>query len=364
MQPGPFSISLGDEEIACEMQVELEHVTLDEAIASGMFELPDEPGTVQIPVTVHVSIPNHLLWPTPKPPPVAEPDRAVGTGWGYVPTGGGSGRRFGNYPKAIAAENIARAIRSTLAFHGEHEAAAFRDLLAVMHGGSRSVASPAAALPVQDDAPSFEPALRTAEGIPVQLARSRQGPAEEGGDPKPEAASSALDALPFLSEAAADPGGNSYQLASNLWVNLPKSQVNINPRSATANNGTVTFTDADGSGFQQNGDHPDRDNNPLDLRYTSTSNSRGAIGVDKGFAIFSNDQAGIDAAVQRLGEIGGTLDSIIAVWSPPDENNTSYLQSVIPSNAGLSGNLVWSTLTVSQQQDFVHSYAQQEGFHR
>ena len=178
MQPQPFSISLGDEEIPCEMQVELAHMTLEEAIASGLFELPDEPGTVQIPVTVHVSIPNHLLWPTQASPPLPPvPHRAVGDRSGFVPIGDGARRRFGNYPKAIAAQRIAESIRSTLGFYHDEEAAAFRAMLATVNAG-RSRAAPAERFEPDDDA-SGRRTLSTPDGTPVQLARDEAGPVED-----------------------------------------------------------------------------------------------------------------------------------------------------------------------------------------
>ena len=184
MRPEPFPISLDDAGIACEMQLELEHMTLDEAIASGLFDLPDEPGMVQIPVTVQVSIPNHLLWQTPPEP---EPGQAIRPGAGPARAGGGW-KRFGNHPKAVAARNVDGSIRSTPAVNREHEAAAFRDLLAVMHGGSHRVAPTPAASLVLDDPPSPRPLPRTPDGTLVRLARAQEGPAEDAGDPKPVAA--------------------------------------------------------------------------------------------------------------------------------------------------------------------------------
>jgi hypothetical protein len=33
------------------VQAEISHMTLEEATASGLFDLPDEPGMVRIPIT-------------------------------------------------------------------------------------------------------------------------------------------------------------------------------------------------------------------------------------------------------------------------------------------------------------------------
>ncbi|WP_428393929.1 hypothetical protein [Lichenicoccus sp.] len=109
MRPGrslPGGLSLGDGSIPFTMQAEIEHTTLDEAIASGLFDVPDGPGMVSIPVTLQVTIPNHLLQPSPLPPgPGAD---HVGNA---VPSGARRARtRFGDYPRATAARNIARTI--------------------------------------------------------------------------------------------------------------------------------------------------------------------------------------------------------------------------------------------------------------
>ena len=58
---GAQAVSIGGESITMTMQAECEHLTLDEAIASGVFDMPDEPGWVRIPVTIHVMIPGKVL---------------------------------------------------------------------------------------------------------------------------------------------------------------------------------------------------------------------------------------------------------------------------------------------------------------
>lgn len=55
--------SIGDESISMTMQAEVGHMTLDEAIASGLFDIAEEPGMVRIPITLNVMIPGHLLRP-------------------------------------------------------------------------------------------------------------------------------------------------------------------------------------------------------------------------------------------------------------------------------------------------------------
>ncbi len=103
-------------------------MTIDEAIASGLFDMPDEPGMVRIPISINVMIPNHLLWP-PQPPEDHPSDYDD----------------LDDAPPPMTAEgHAARKIAES--FHtmigpGAAEArASFRDMLKVMHGGGRRAA--------------------------------------------------------------------------------------------------------------------------------------------------------------------------------------------------------------------------------
>ena len=50
------SLPIDSEAVSMTVQAEIEHMTQDEAIASGLFDSPDEPGMVRIPVTIHVAV--------------------------------------------------------------------------------------------------------------------------------------------------------------------------------------------------------------------------------------------------------------------------------------------------------------------
>ena len=54
--PDGLTMSIGDASIPMTMQAQVAHMSLDEAIASGLFDLPDEPGMVRIPVTIHLAL--------------------------------------------------------------------------------------------------------------------------------------------------------------------------------------------------------------------------------------------------------------------------------------------------------------------
>ncbi|WP_428391266.1 hypothetical protein [Lichenicoccus sp.] len=58
-----LTMSLGGESIPMTIQAEIGHMSLDEVVASGRFDLPDVPGMVRIPVMVHVTISHALLHP-------------------------------------------------------------------------------------------------------------------------------------------------------------------------------------------------------------------------------------------------------------------------------------------------------------
>ena len=142
---------------------------------------------------------------------------------------------------------------------------------------------------------------------------------------------------------------------------------NANPAtSASASGTTVTYTAADGSTEEVTGTHPNRDNNPLDIRSGSFADDHGSLGNDRGFAIFSIPQAGLDAAVANINRINdnndgtATLSQIISTWSPPSENPTSKM---ITTNSGLTPSDQRGSLTSAQQNAFVIAYGRREGWH-
>ena len=127
MMPDPFPpeelgpaepgwLSIGGESIPFTMQAEVGHMTIDEAIASGFFDLPDEPGMVRIPITMNVMIPLHLLYP-PEPesePPVVHELPQYRNGVPPRMPGSPPGGRFGNYPRGIAARNVMASLKEQM----------------------------------------------------------------------------------------------------------------------------------------------------------------------------------------------------------------------------------------------------------
>ncbi|WP_428390676.1 hypothetical protein [Lichenicoccus sp.] len=46
-----LNLSIGSDSIPMTMRAEIGHMSIEEAVASRLFDLPDEPGMVRIPVT-------------------------------------------------------------------------------------------------------------------------------------------------------------------------------------------------------------------------------------------------------------------------------------------------------------------------
>ncbi len=130
--------------------------------------------------------------------------------------------------------------------------------------------------------------------------------------------------------------------------------------------GTVVYTYADGSTFVAKGNHPDRDNNPGNVIAGKFATEHGAIGSDKGFAIFPSATEGWTAMHDTITGTYGSLsvNDMIAKYAPPNENNTAGYQATATSLAGVSGTAVISTLSTKQVAVLMNVMASKvEGWH-
>ncbi len=59
--PGGVTGLAGSDSVPMTIRAEIGHMSLEEAIASGLFDNPDEPGMVRIPVTIHLALTPELL---------------------------------------------------------------------------------------------------------------------------------------------------------------------------------------------------------------------------------------------------------------------------------------------------------------
>ena len=125
--PPQLAMSLGGEGVPFTVQAEGSRMSQGEAAASGLLDLPDEPGTVRFPISVNVMIPGHLLQP---------PAPAAGTEANQTPAGAAEQappRRRRTDP--AAAEKIAAGLRDATAPDAAAEAARFRDMLRATRAG-------------------------------------------------------------------------------------------------------------------------------------------------------------------------------------------------------------------------------------
>lgn len=59
--PGGVVGLAGGDSLPMTIQAEVGHMSLEEAIASGLFDNPDQPGMVRIPVTIQLKLTRELL---------------------------------------------------------------------------------------------------------------------------------------------------------------------------------------------------------------------------------------------------------------------------------------------------------------
>jgi hypothetical protein len=93
---------------------------------------------------------------------------------------------------------------------------------------------------------------------------------------------------------------------------------------------------------------PTRDNNPLDLRHSPHSSHAGEGPNDIGIIDTIEDGwADAERQLQIYAERGMTLQSMIAIFAPPNENNTSaYLEFVCNGLGMPPGTPVAQALTI------------------
>ena len=142
-----------------------------------------------------------------------------------------------------------------------------------------------------------------------------------------------------------------------------------NTTTATANGNTVTITTTNGDTKTvetRTGTHAFRDNNPGNIRDGNFAQSNGAVGNDKGFAIFPSSDKGFKAldtlllgsSYQKL-----TVDQAINRYAPPSENDTATYQATVRNAVGVSGDTRMSALSAEQRGGMEHAIAQHEGFY-
>jgi RHS repeat-associated protein len=141
--------------------------------------------------------------------------------------------------------------------------------------------------------------------------------------------------------------------AAGETVTITTTKVNYATLSGTVTTETRT------------GNHPFRDYNPGDIKSGRFAGTQGSIGTDKGIAIFPDARTGFGAGTSLLrtpGYQNETLDSAIARWAPPTENDTASYQAEARSNLGVSGDTKVSALSTGQIQQLANLISVVEGF--
>ncbi|HEY1268814.1 MAG TPA: hypothetical protein VGH16_16280 [Candidatus Binatia bacterium] len=108
-----------------------------------------------------------------------------------------------------------------------------------------------------------------------------------------------------------------------------------------------------------------RNHNPGNLVPGDLATFEGAIGRDDGFAIFPDDETGLEAMyglVYEMRDEGRTVDRAIERWAPPGQNNTPRYKAHVHSRTGLTGKERLIDLSDAQIDSFVNAIRREEGW--
>jgi hypothetical protein len=104
---------------------------------------------------------------------------------------------------------------------------------------------------------------------------------------------------------------------------------------------SVIYTDDTGKQWKfEAGSRPWRNQNPGNLVPGNVSKRNGAIGVAGGFAVFPDYETGHGALLDSLKTVHGNKDipSLMKVYAPPAENQTTKYIAFIRQKTGIRGN--------------------------
>lgn len=144
------------------------------------------------------------------------------------------------------------------------------------------------------------------------------------------------------------------------------SAPNMTPVRAMAVGKDVVFVAADNTQYKQvGGTRAWRNNNPGNIRMTEFSRRAGAIGEAGGFAVFPDEQTGMQAIKKLLrGKSYNnlTIANAVSRYAPPSENNTVAYQRSLERLTGLSINRRISELSDSELDKVANAIRQIEGW--
>lgn len=138
------------------------------------------------------------------------------------------------------------------------------------------------------------------------------------------------------------------------------------PIQAHANGNDVVYTNSDGTQYRRvGGTRAWRNTNPGNIRYSEFSRRMGAIGQAGGFAVFPDEETGMNAisALLRSNSYNNlTIAGAISRYAPPSENDTAAYHRRIQELTGLSINRLMRDLSDGELARVVSAIRTIEGW--
>jgi hypothetical protein len=146
----------------------------------------------------------------------------------------------------------------------------------------------------------------------------------------------------------------------------PALLARTHPISARGSGRDIVYEYADGTTETWSGGTRSwRTNNPGNLHYDKFAPAHGAIGQFESFAIFPSESIGksaLNAWLYQKASSGSTLNSMMNVYAPPQENDTVAYQNFLSKLLGLPGSTLLSDLTPSQMRTLEEGIIRFEGW--
>lgn len=131
-----------------------------------------------------------------------------------------------------------------------------------------------------------------------------------------------------------------------------------------AGKGWTTVELRDGTVERRDGTRASRNNNPGNIEYGNYAKSKGAVGTDGRFAVFSTPQQGL-AAMKDLvfgpNYASKTIADAIGKYAPAFENNTKSYANEVAKGAGVSTDTKISDLSEAQKDKMIEAMSRVEG---
>jgi hypothetical protein len=166
-----------------------------------------------------------------------------------------------------------------------------------------------------------------------------------------------------------DGGTTDSEISPELITPVSSTQTaNVDREtSATASHSRVTIKHSDGTIEERvGGTRAWRNNNPGTVNSGDFATRHGAIGDDKGMAIFPDEQTGVraqEALLRSPTYAPKTIDKAIEAWAPPgDGNDTKRYQDLVHQWTGLPGDKEIGDLTDEELARLMAAQRRMEGW--